>query len=77
MANMFSLVAAPRASLAGLQSTVTALPCTNYKIEVLDSLLSVLINILLLVLMLSYCNNGATLQPTTWPAQPPAKLAAM
>ena len=27
---------APRTSLAGLQSTVTALPCTHYKTEELD-----------------------------------------
>ena len=34
-------VAAPRTSLAGLQSTVTAaLPCISYQTEVLDSLLS-------------------------------------
>ena len=33
-------VAAPRTSLAGLLSTVTALPCTDYKIEMLESLLS-------------------------------------
>ena len=32
---------ASRASLARLQSTVTALPYTNYKTEVLDALLSV------------------------------------
>ena len=34
-------VAVPRTSLAGLQSTVTALPCTDYKTDVLDSLLPV------------------------------------
>ena len=33
-------VAAPRTSLAGLQSIVITLPCTNYKTEVLHSLLS-------------------------------------
>ena len=35
------LVAAPRTSLTGLQSTVTTLPDTHYKTEVLDSLLSI------------------------------------
>ena len=30
------LVASPRTSLAGLQSTMTALPCTDYKTEELD-----------------------------------------
>ena len=34
-------VAAPRTSLAGLQSTITALPCANYKTEMLDSLLPI------------------------------------
>ena len=33
-------VAVPRTTLAGLQSTVTALPCTDYMTKVLDSLLS-------------------------------------
>ena len=33
-------VAVPRTSLAGLQSTVTTLPCTYYKTEVNDSPLS-------------------------------------
>ena len=37
----FFFVAAPRTSLAGLLSMVTALPCTDYKTEALDSLLSV------------------------------------
>ena len=32
----FSLVVVPRTNLAGLQSTVTALPCTEYKKEELD-----------------------------------------
>ena len=35
------LVALPRTSLTGLQFTVTALPSTDYKTEVLDSLLPV------------------------------------
>ena len=36
---IFSLVAAPRSILEGLQSMVTALSCTNNRTEVLDSLL--------------------------------------
>ena len=32
----FCFVTVPRTSLAGLQSTVTALSCTNYKTEELD-----------------------------------------
>ena len=59
---------APRTSLVGLQSTVTALPCTDYNTEELDWLL---------VLTIFYYNtDGATLQPTTWPAQPPTKVSA-
>ena len=42
----------------------------------LDSLLSALIYVILSVLNIFYYNNGAMLQPTTWPAQPPTKLAA-
>ena len=42
----FSLLAALRTSLAGLQSAVTALPCTDYKTEVLDSLVSAQIYII-------------------------------
>ena len=38
---MFCFVAVPRTSLEELQSTVTTLPCTHYRTEVLDSLLSI------------------------------------
>ena len=38
---VFYFVAAPCTSLAGLQSTETALPYADYKTEVLDSLLSI------------------------------------
>ena len=34
-------VTAPRTSLAGLQSTMAVLPYADFKIEVLDSLLSI------------------------------------
>ena len=37
---LFFFVAAPRTTLAGLQSTVTALPFDDFETEVLDSLLS-------------------------------------
>ena len=37
----YFFVAAPRTSLAGQQFTVTALPCTDYTTDVLDSLLPV------------------------------------
>ena len=43
------LRAAPRTSLTGLQSTVTAFQCTNYKTEVLDSLLKLIIHYLLII----------------------------
>ena len=56
---------------------MTALPCPDYKTEELVLLLSDQIYIVLLVFII-YCynTNGATLQPTTWPAQPPMKPAA-
>ena len=56
-------VASPRTILPGLQSTVTALPCTYYKTEVLDTLLSAQIFIVALVIIIYH--NGAMPQPTS------------
>ena len=67
LSNSSFFVAAPRTSLAGLQSIVTALPYTEYKTEVLYSLLSAYIYKMLFV-KINIFNNGTTPQPTRRPA---------